>query len=160
MKKVMMAVCLVGIMALPVVAMAGTAYLPHFAVNGNEQTYCRTVVQISSIDVDQAVTITLYNIDGSPLANQNIIIYYGSMANPTTTTTSTEGTITQNIAANKTLHIVLNPNSATDWTQGYGKIVGSKLGLIASAHVRDLQSASGVGTTYQRSITINGGNPF
>lgn len=179
MKKVLFILSLMMVMVAPMVAVAGTAYIPLYIVNSPANVgddYIGTGMQISSIVVhDQEVRITLYDQDGNLNVGQpftcNKFVSNATNAEGYYLTDSNGQVVVPHLSGNATLHVVLKTKGNGISTQGHGVIkatlscdpltqscdsdsdadkVKTKGTLVANAFIRNNLSATYVNdTSYQ-----------
>lgn len=169
MKKIASLLALIIVLSIPVLAAAGTAYIPLFVIEppaAPDQEYILTAFQVNNVSgTDQNVKITLIRDDGTPLASQPITMKLGGVLQTAPETTDAKGEINVTLGALKTLQVVLKKADGMTFVQGHGRITGSPVGdgapgfLVANGIIRDSNYYNG-DYVYQRAIIINGGNPF
>ncbi len=148
---------------LAVPAFAGTAYIPEFGIGENSGSETiRTDIFVSSVyGGAQRVTITLIKNDGTPLANQPLQCRYAGGA-PFNSSTDANGEFSFDLPSATSGVISLVPGAA--WIDGHGKIVGTAISgtsgrLAATVFLADTDPTNS-SLIFQKTITINGGNPF
>lgn len=170
-----MAMLCLGIMlCAPVFSYAESreAYISYYAVTPpvsptNPAVHLRTDITVSNITtVPQAVTITLYNYNGTPAANIPYMFRASDDGNGNITfgqaATDANGQVTFTLSAFATGGLSLIGTGINH--DGFGKITATSSGdgkrgqVVAHALITDTDYASNI--VYQNSITINGGNPF
>ncbi len=168
MKKIIAALIVVMIVETACVhesALVGKATLSYFLVNPRQTlpngivTGVRTDIHVINLLADpQNITVTLYNMDGSPLANYPVDLYNGSTTLSTASTNS-EGSVVAEVRGKTQLAVSIGSDGFV--RAGYGTIMGSVKApsnrLIADAQVRGILLD---GTSYSISVPINGGMPF
>jgi hypothetical protein len=150
--------------AIAVPAFAGTAFIPEFGIGVNSEfETIRTDIYVSNISgVAQRVTITLIKNDGTPLANQPLQGRYAG-GSPFNSNTSANGEFSFDLPAATSGVISLAPGVA--WYDGHGRITGTVIsgngvGFLTATAFQSDTDATNTSLIFQKSITINGGNPF
>jgi len=162
MKKFLMLVALTALLTVPALSFAGTAYIPYYAIATTGPEFIQPSITVSNIGSSTTkVTITLYNANGTPLVNQPYLYRVASDVIGGSSTTNAKGEATFSLPPKAIGGISLYPVYLGDVTHdGFGKITGSVNGsLIAYAELAD-SDQNNPAFVYQRTITINGGNPF
>lgn len=145
------------------------AYLSEYLVNpiavmpNGVKSGVWTAIHITNIlNVPQTVTVTLYNMDGTPLGNYPLSVYNGTLPG-SAASTNNNGEISVVVQGMTQLAVEIVPSDAPH--SGWGIIKSSlisenKATLIADANSYGALPDAYAGTTYNKSIPINSGNPF
>jgi len=157
MKKYIVILSVLTVFSLPIVANAGSAYIPSWTVNppdawGNPK--CSTGFSVANImNNTQTVTITLYNVDGTPAAG--LTYYYSNGGSNGSSYTDSAGKMIFSVQSRNYLAISVVDNGSLQ--RGFGTISGgSHIGLIATVLINYPDNISLMSQTF----AINGGNPF
>lgn len=169
MRKIVLLVLSI-LICIPGIALAGNAYLSEYLVNpvttmpNGAKSGVWTAIHVTNIlSIPQTVTVVLYNMDGTPLANYPLSVYNGAIPGSAASTNS-NGEISVVVQGMSKLAVEMLPSDAPHG--GWGIIKGSVTsGIGASLLVADANSYGALpdayaGTAYNKSIPINGGNPF